>query len=92
MKKPIISTTDAALAMLGPDASTVTETAEALGISPAALLAAAWRGLTWQTEGAAPWQEAAQGWCNEDTATRQDVILAAVRLDAAHRRGSLRAA
>lgn len=85
-------TINAALALLGEDAANVTETAAALGISPAAMLAAAWQVLERQTVDAEPWQTVARGWCSEDSATRQDVILAAVQLHAAHSRSKTRAA
>ena len=78
------STTDA-LALLGRDALNVTQTAATLGISPGAMLAAAWQVLERQHANAQPWQQVAAGWCDEESAGRQDVILAAVRLDAQQR-------
>ena len=78
-------TTDHALALLGREANNVTQTADTLGISPGALLAAAWQVLERQNTHAQPWPRIVQGWCDEESATRQDVILAAVRLDAALR-------
>jgi len=79
-------TTDHALALLGREANNVTQTADTLGISPGALLAAAWQVLERQSTDAQPWPAIAGGWCDEASATRQDVILAAVRIDADHRR------
>ena len=75
-------TTDHALALLGREANNVTQTADTLGISPGALLAAALQVLERQSTDAQPWPAIAGGWCDEASATRQDVILAAVRLDA----------
>jgi len=49
------------------------------------MLAAAWRVLERQNADAQPWPRLVEGWCDEASATRQDVILAAVRLDAALR-------
>ena len=86
MKTHTDSTATAALAMLGRDGDTITSTANALGIHPAAMLAAAWRVLERQNADAQPWPQIAGGWCDEASATRQDVILAAVRIDADHRR------
>lgn len=74
--------TDHALALLGREANNVTATAEALGINPGAMLAAAWKVLERQSTDAQPWHEIVGGWCDEASATRQDVILAAVRLNA----------
>jgi hypothetical protein len=82
------STTDHALALLGREANNVTQTASALGISPAAMLAAAWQVLERQHAQARPWQRVAAGWCDEESAGRQDVVLAAVRLDATQRKGA----
>lgn len=77
-------TTDHALALLGREANNVTQTADTLGISPGALLAASWQVLERQNTHAQPWPRIVQGWCDEESATRQDVILAAVRLDTQH--------
>jgi predicted dinucleotide-binding enzyme len=79
------NTTDAALAMLGRESNTITTTAQTLGIAPAAMLAAAWRVLERQSTDAQPWARLVEGWSDEASATRQDVILAAVRLDAQQR-------
>jgi len=68
--------------MLGREASAISQTATALGISPAAMLAAAWQVLERQHANAQPWQQVAAGWCDEESAGRQDVVLAAVRLEA----------
>ena len=83
---PTNKPTDSALSLLGKDANNVTQTAAVLGISPGAMLAAAWRVLERQSTDAQPWPAIAGGWCDEASATRQDVILAAVRIDADHRR------
>ena len=85
MKTHTDSTATAALVMLGKDGDTITSTANALGIHPAAMLAAAWRVLERQNADAQPWPRLVEGWHDEASATRQDVILAAVRLDAALR-------
>ena len=82
MKTHTDSTATAALAMLGEEADNVTQAADAAGVSPAAMLAAAWRVLERQNADAQPWPRLVDGWCDEASATRQDVILAAVRLDA----------
>lgn len=74
-----------ALCFLGRDAQNVTQTAATLGICPGAMLAAAWQVLEQQSADAQPWHEVAAGWCDEASATRQDVIFAAVRIDAAQR-------
>jgi hypothetical protein len=86
MKPRNQQTTDHALALLGREANNVTQTATALGISPGALLAAAWQVLERQHTQAQPWQRVAAGWCDEESAGRQDVVLAAVRLDATQRK------
>jgi hypothetical protein len=88
MKARNQQTTDHALALLGRAADNVTQTATALGISPGALLAAAWQVLERQHTQAQPWQQVAAGWCDEESAGRQDVVLAAVRLDATQRKGA----
>jgi hypothetical protein len=72
--------------MLGREASAISQTAAALGISPAAMLAAAWQVLERQHANAQPWQQVAAGWCDEESAGRQDVVLAAVRLEARQRK------
>ena len=82
MRNPTQDIATAALAMLGKDADNVTQTAEAIGITPAAMLAAAWRVLERQNADAQPWHEVAAGWCREDSANRLDVILEAVRIEA----------
>lgn len=79
---PTTNPTDSALSLLGKDANNITQTAATLGISPAAMLAAAWQVLERQSTDAQPWPQVVGGWCDESSATRQDVILAAVRLDA----------
>ena len=79
------NTTDAALAMLGREGNTITTTAQTLGIAPAAMLAASWLVLERQHAQAQPWPRLVEGWCDEESAGRQDVILAAVRLDARQR-------
>ena len=84
--KPTATPTDRALALLGRDAHNVTQTAAALGVSPAAMLAAAWKVLERQSTDAQPWPQIAGGWCDEASATRQDVILAAVQIEAEQRR------
>ncbi len=88
MKLRTHNTTDHALALLGREANNVTQTATALGISPAAMLAAAWQVLERQHTQAQPWPRVAAGWCDEESAGRQDVVLAAVRLDATQRKGA----
>jgi hypothetical protein len=85
MKSPTQKHTDAALALLGRDAQNVTQTAATLGISPGAMLAASWLVLERQHAQAQPWPRLVEGWCDEESAGRQDVILAAVRLDARER-------
>jgi len=80
------STATAALAMLGEEADNVTQAADAAGVSPAAMLAAAWQVLERQNNAAQPWTDVASRWCDEESATRQDVILAAVRIEADQRR------
>lgn len=85
MKTPTQKHTDHALALLGREANNLTQTATALGISPAAMLAAAWQVLERQHTQAQPWPRLVEGWCDEESAGRQDVILAAVRLDAQQR-------
>jgi hypothetical protein len=84
--KPTFPPTDHALALLDRDAHNVTQTAAALGVSPAAMLAAAWKVLERQSTDAQPWPQIAGGWCDEASATRQDVILTAVRIEAEQRR------
>jgi alanyl-tRNA synthetase len=84
MRTQAHSTTDA-LALLGRDALNVTQTAATLGISPGAMLAAAWQVLERQHTQAQPWPRVVEGWNDEESAGRQDVVLAAVRLDARQR-------
>ena len=84
--KPTANPTDGALSLLGKDAHNVTQTATMLGVSPGAMLAAAWQVLERQSTDAQPWPQIAGGWCDESSATRQDVILAAVRIEADQRR------
>jgi len=83
---PTNKPTDSALSLLGKDAHNVTQTAAVLGVSPGAMLAAAWQVLERQSTDAQPWPQIAGGWCDEASATRQDVILAAVRIEAEQRR------
>lgn len=79
------NTATAALAMLGRDGDTITSTADALGISPGAMLAAAWTVLERQSTDAQPWPEVAGGWVDEASAIRTDVLMTAVRLEASQR-------
>lgn len=83
--KTLNRTTPDALALLGEDATNITQTAAALGVSPGAMLAASWLVLERQHAQAQPWPRLVEGWCDEESAGRQDVILAAVRLDARQR-------
>jgi hypothetical protein len=83
--KTLNRTTPDALALLGEDATNVAQTAAMLGISPGAMLAASWLVLERQHAQAQPWPRLVEGWCDEESAGRQDVILAAVRLNARQR-------
>ncbi len=86
MKMPNQNSTDHALALLGREADNVTQTAAALGISPGAMLAAAWKVLERGHAQALPWSRVIERWCDEGSAGRQDVVLAAVRLSAPQRK------